>query len=229
MTSAQEQARLEKRAQRDALIQAALPHVPFDGWTQKALAAASVSAGLGAGAAVRLFPGGGKDAVAHFMELADRLMLEDLGTRDLAAMKIRDRVTVAVRLRLERWTPHREAVRRALALAPLPAFAGVTLRGGYRTVDAIWRAAGDRSTDFNFYTKRGLLAAVYAATLLQWLDDRSEGCAATWTFLDRRIAEVMQFPKLRGRIADRLKALPDPRRIFERITGRGLGTGFRRS
>ena len=209
----------DKQAQRDAIIRAALPHVPFDGWTQKTLAAAAENAGLGAAAALRLFPGGAKDAVLHFMNLADREMTTDLKARDLAAMKIRERVTFGVRTRLERWTPYREAVRRALALLPLPSVAGGVMRGWYDTVDAIWRAAGDRSTDFNFYTKRGLLAAVYGTTLLYWLDDRSEGCANTWAFLDRRINEVMQFPKLRGRIEERLKMLPDPRRIFARLTG----------
>lgn len=215
-----EEIRRQKTAERDALIRAALPNVPFDGWSAKTLKSAAASAGLGEGAAVRFFPGGAKDAVAHFQDLADRLMLEDLAAVDLTALKIRARVTLAVRTRLERWTPYREAVRRALALSPLPQFAGGSLRGWYKTVDAIWRVCGDRSTDFNFYTKRGLLAGVYASTLLFWLDDRSENCAATWAFLDRRIAEVMQFPQVKARVIERLKMLPDPRRILDRIAGR---------
>lgn len=204
---------------RDAVIQAALPHVPFDGWTRKVLATAAENAGLGADAAGRLFPGGVKDAVAHFMDMADRLMLEDLDRLDLAAMKVRTRIATAVKLRLERWTGHREAIRRALALTPLPAFAGGALRGGYKTVDAIWRAAGDKATNFNFYTKRGLLAVVYGSTVMFWLNDRSEGSAATWAFLDRRIEEVMQFPKFKARVTERLKFLPDPMRILERVAG----------
>lgn len=227
MTTTFQQAQKDTGAQRDALILAALPHVPFDGWSRKTLAVAAESAVLGAYAVGRLFPGGVKDAVAHFMDLADRLMIEDLKGTDLAALKVRARITLAVKVRLERWTPHREAVRRSLALAPLPPFAGGALRGWYRTVDAIWRAAGDKSTDFNFYTKRGLLAAVYGATLLFWLDDRSEGCSATWAFLDRRIVDVMQLPQLGSRLSERLKGLPDPRRMLGRLSGRTAG--FRRS
>ena len=212
--------RTEKTTQRDALIKAALPNVAFDGWSRKTLAAAGESAGLGPDAPGRLFPGGPKDAVAHFMDMADRLMLADLEKLDLAAMKVRARVTTAVRIRLERWTPNREAVRRALALSPLPPFAGGSLRGWYNTVDAIWRAAGDKATDFNFYTKRGLLAAVYGSTVLFWLDDRSPNCEATWAFLDRRIGEVMQFPQVKARLTERLKMLPDPRRFLEKVSGR---------
>ncbi len=218
--SATDKARREKAAQRDALLMAALPHVPFDGWSQKTLKAAAESTGVGADAVRRFFPGGVKDAVAHFIDLADRRMLEDLESYDLASMKVRERVSIAVRLRLQRWTPHREVVRRALVLSPLPPFAGGTMRGWYKTVDAIWRAAGDTSTDFNFYTKRGLLAAVYGATLLYWLDDKSEDCAATWTFLNRRIADVMKVPQFKSRINERLKNLPSARSVFHRFAQR---------
>jgi len=210
----------EKTAQRDAIIMAALAHVPFDGWGPKTLKAAAERAGLDAAAAIRLFPLGSREAVSHFIDLADRLMLDDLKAHDLKSMKVRERVAFGVRVRLERWTPHREAVRRALALAPLPPFAGRSLKGWYGTVDAIWRAAGDRSTDFNFYTKRGLLAAVYGATLLYWLDDRSEGCAATWAFLERRLADVMKIPQLKSRLNAQLKNLPNPVSILRRVRDR---------
>jgi ubiquinone biosynthesis protein COQ9 len=209
----------EKVAARDAVIRAALPNVPFDGWTQKVLTEAAANTGH-AGAVSRLFPGGISDGVAHFMDMADRAMIADLNALDLSALKVRARVARGVRLRLERWTPHREAVRRALALSPHPAFAGRVLRNWFTVVDAIWRAAGDRSVDFNFYTKRGLLAAVYGATVLFWLDDRSEGCAATWEFLDRRIENVMQVPKIKSKITEGLKALPNPLRLLSRAADR---------
>lgn len=220
------EAKAEKLAQKDAVLRAALPNVPFDGWSMATLEAAAEKAGLGRVDAHRLFPGGAKDAVAHFRNLADRLMREDLARLDLAGMKIRERIATGVRLHLERWTPYREAIRSALALSPLPPFAGDSLRGWYNTVDAIWRAAGDKSTDYNFYTKRGLLAGVYASTLLFWLNDRSEGCAETWKFLDRRIQNVMEIPKLQKRFTDGLKLLPDPRRLFNRVRERA--SGYRR-
>ncbi|MGE3475113.1 MAG: COQ9 family protein [Rhodospirillaceae bacterium] len=216
-------AKAEKLARKDSVLRAALPNVPFDGWRMATLEAAAEKAGLGRVDAHRLFPGGAKDAVAHFRNLADRLMREDLARLDLAGMKIRERIAAGVRLHLERWTPYREAIRSALALSPLPPFAGDSLKGWYNTVDAIWRAAGDKSTDYNFYTKRGLLAGVYASTLLFWLNDRSEGCAETWKFLDRRIQNVMEIPKLQKRFTDGLKLLPDPRRLFNRVRERASG------
>ena len=191
-----------KRDDRDALIMATLAHVAFDGWSVTALRRGAEDAGFDTGAVDVLFPDGPRAAIRHWLELADRQMLLDIAEQDLDSMRIRDHIAFMVRIRLERWTPHREAVRRALALAALPGYAEDSVRSGFSTVDAMWRAAGDRSTDFNFYTKRGLLAAVYSSTLLVWLNDQSEDLVDTWAFLDRRIADVMKIPKAQNRIKD---------------------------
>ncbi len=139
----------------------------------------------------------------------DRRMLAALEARDLKAMKHRQRVATAVRARLELLAPQREAVRRGLSFLAVPRNAALGVRCLYRSVDAIWHAAGDTSTDYNFYTKRLLLAGVYSATLLFWLNDESKGHAATWAFLDRRLAEVIKIGGTLGRAIGGLLDLPD--------------------
>ncbi|WP_374298103.1 COQ9 family protein, partial [Sphingomonas sp.] len=111
----------------------------------------------------------------------------------------------------------------------MPLNAALALKLLYRTVDAIWYAAGDNATDFNFYTKRGLLAGVYSATLLYWLNDRSQDCADTWAFLDRRIEEVMQVPKLLGRLGSLTERLPNPFRVAQRMRPGGARKGHFRT
>jgi len=177
------------------IIAAALPLVPFDGWNQSTLSKAAEQAGYKRTDAIRVFPGGAIDAVDFFIAEMDEEMLAQLKTYHLDGMKIRERIATAVRVRLESLAPHREAVRKALALEAMPFYAHRALKNLYKTVDAIWYAAGDTSTDFNFYTKRLLLAAVYSSTLLYWLDDKSPLYEHTWAFLDRRIADVMQIEK----------------------------------
>jgi ubiquinone biosynthesis protein COQ9 len=200
----------DREVARAAIIDAALPHVPFDGWTQAVLQQGAVDAGYDKVTALRVFPGGAVEAIEFWSKLADRRMLDELERRDLAAMKVRERIATAVRVRLEQNTGHREAVRRALSLLALPLNAGKGPALLWRTVDAIWYAAGDKATDFNYYTKRGLLAGVYSATVLYWLEDRSDGFANTWSFLDRRIADVMRVPQALGSIGKRLAAFPSP-------------------
>jgi len=193
---------------RDRIIVATLPHVPFDGWSRRALAAGVAEAGLTPDWSRRAFPRGVMEAVDHFAEYTDRRMLAVLGRSDLGALRVRERIAAAVRVRLELNAPHREAIRRLLSYLALPHNAGAAMGFSYRTVDAIWRAAGDEATDFNFYTKRGLLAAVYGSTVLFWLADCSEDQAFTWTFLERRIADVMAVPQLQARLKGILGSLP---------------------
>lgn len=202
-------------ALRDMLLEASLPHVPFDGWSLEALRRGAADAGLGVDAVERAFPRGAVDAVAHFIDKADRDMLAALDDLDLPSLKIRERIAVAVRTRLEQAAPHKEAVRKALAFTALPQHAGLAAKSLYRTVDSIWYAAGDTATDFNFYTKRALLAGVYSSTLLYWLEDRSEDSADSWAFLDRRIANVMQIPKLTGKLKGLATRLPNPMLLFK--------------
>ena len=149
--------------------------------------------------------------------MPDRRMLAELATLDLDSMKIRMKIATAVRVRLEQNVAHREAVRRALSMLALPQNSALAMRLLYRTVDAMWHAAGDTATDHNFYTKRGLLGGVYSATLLCWLNDNSDGFSATWTFLDRRIAEVMRIPKALAGIGKLAGRLPDPFQLLRRF------------
>jgi ubiquinone biosynthesis protein COQ9 len=203
---------LDIETTRRRLLDATLNHVPFDGWTLTALQRAAADLDLDAATAVNAFPGGAAELIAFHSEEADRRMLDELQPLDLPAMRVRDRIAAAVRLRLEQNAEHREAIRRALAFLALPQNGPLGLKCLYRTVDAMWYAAGDTSTDYNFYTKRLLLSGVYSSTLLFWLNDESEGSAETWAFLSRRIDEVL---KIGGNLGKGVKTLLDfPDRLF---------------
>ena len=202
--------------EKQAILAAALRHVPFDGWSPASLAAAVRDAGYDATMAERAFPGGIRDLVAFFVADADRRLAWELTKQDLTTLPIRERIRTAVKLRIEQNAPHREAIRKAVALQLLPGFGADGVRGLYHTVDLMWRAAGDTATDFSFYTKRLLLAGVYTSTLAYWLDDRSADFADTWTFLDRRIADVMRIMKLRGEVEKSLGRLPNPLAFLSR-------------
>lgn len=197
----------ERQARRDELLEAALPHVVFDGWGLTALVAGAADINVPTGRIHAVFIHPERDLLTHFSDWSDRRMLARLSEMELSSMKVRDRVTAGVRTRLEVLSGHEEVVRRAVGSLALPGNVGIAARDGYRTVDAIWRVAGDESTDFNFYTKRGLLAAVLASTTLFWLDDTSDHHAETWAFLDRRIAEIMKVPKFQARAAGLVKQL----------------------
>ena len=180
---------------KDRILLAALPHVVFDHWSMTTLRHAAAEAGAEPQDLLHAFPRGVADAVAHFSDWADRQAVAALASA--TGLKTHQRVTLGVRTRLEAMGHWKEAAREATAWLGAPQRAGQSSRLLFRTCDRIWRAAGDASTDFNFYTKRGLLSGVVLSTTLFWLQDNSENNAATWSFLDRRIAEVL---KVGGRI-----------------------------
>ena len=202
---------------RARLLAAALPHVPFDGWSEATFQAAAADAGIAPGLARVACPRGAPDLAADYHRAGDQAMLAALGTHDLAALRFRDRVALAIRLRLG--AADRDSVRRGMTLFAQPQnmTAGSGLLWG--TADAIWRALGDNSTDVNWYTKRMTLSAVYSATVLYWLGDDSDGQAATWAFLDRRIADVMRFEKAKAdfRASPWGKMLAGPLKLLDSI------------
>lgn len=184
----------ERSAERDAAIEALLPNVPFDGWTVAALrAAAGPDADL-------LFPGGVTDMVEAYCDLGDRWMEQGAAAAGLSGLSLSKRVRAIIALRLEQNRPHKDAVRRALAVLAVPGNAGVAVRCTARTVDAVWHAAGDGSVDFSWYTKRAILAGVYGSTLLYWLGDGGDDDSATLAFLDRRLAGVGRIGGVRRRL-----------------------------
>jgi ubiquinone biosynthesis protein COQ9 len=189
----------ERTEERDAAIEAMLPSVPFDGWTTRALRAGLISVGAAPDDAGMLFPGGGADMVEAFCDLADRRMQQDVAATDVSEQRLPERVRTAIALRLARSRPHKEAVRRALSVLALPGNARLAAAVTARTVDAIWHAAGDRSADFSWYTKRAILTGVYGTTLLYWLRDSSDDDAATLAFLDRRLRSVAGIGRIRRR------------------------------
>jgi ubiquinone biosynthesis protein COQ9 len=191
-----------------AVAQAALAHIPFDGFTDKVLTAAASEAGVDKKALSRLFPGGPLDLVETLSDMFDAEMEARLAKAKLGTMKVRARITKAVKTRIDILRPHKEAARRAAAFLTLPPHAGRGATLLYRTVDAMWRATGDTSTDFNFYTKRAILAGVYSATLMRWFNDTSEDESETDAFLARRIEDVMRFEKFKAQIRERAKHLP---------------------
>jgi len=193
---------------REAVLAAALPHAAFDGFTENMLQKAGAEAGVAKADLKRLFEDGPISLIEFYSSWADAELEKRLGAMDLKAMKIRERIAAAVKTRLAILRPHKEAARRAAAQLSLPMHAALGARLMYRTVDAMWRAAGDTSTDFNFYTKRGILAGVYGSTAMRWFNDTSADEKPTEEFLAARIDNVMQFEKFKAKAKEALSNFP---------------------
>jgi ubiquinone biosynthesis protein COQ9 len=206
-------------SERERLIAAILPDVPFDGWSQRALRSAARRAAIPIEEATALFPRGAPDLIAAFSHWADRQMLLRLDAGLPAAagaepVGLSHRVALAIHLRFEVLLPWREAVRRGLSVLALPQNAPLGLRLLSDTVAAIWEGVGDHPADFSFYTKRATLAGIYSAAMLYWLDDRSPNFEDTDAFVERRLADLHRLTGIGQRFSAASDAFPNPFRLF---------------
>jgi len=199
---------------RERVLKAAMPDIAREGFTDAVLEKAARKLDMRPIEAKRAFPNGAAGLAEEFSRLADERMAAKM--KGLKDKSLTARIRNAVRFRIEALEPHRNVARRAGSFFAMPQNAPLGMKLVYRTVDAMWRAAGDRSTDFNFYTKRATLACVYGSTLLFWLNDDSKDNAKTWEFLDHRLADVMAFEKFKGAARQALSEFPDPLGVFGR-------------
>ena len=207
---------------RAPLLAALLPHVAFDGWTQPALKLAAEDIGISPAMAELAFPRGPIEALEEHLEGENRALREALDAKNLPAMKIRDRITTAIRTRLELGVDTREVARRSMALMAMPQNLAMGPKALWQIADTMWCAVGDTSTDHNWYTKRMTLSGVYSAVLLFWLNDESEDYEDTWAFLDRRIEDVMKIEKTKWQMRKASENMPSLSRFLGHLRYPGI-------
>ena len=189
-------------ATRDAVLLELLGNVAFDGWTDRSLRESARMAGIDPTLLPVVFPDGIGDALAHLSDWADRQMADAVAAEaGFDELRLVEKVAFCVRSRLEALGPHREAIRRSVTIAASPRQAGTMAKAAAQTINLVWELCGDTSTDFNYYSKRGLLGAVVASTTLYWLGDSSENHEGTWAFLDRRLDRVLAVGKVAGQFS----------------------------
>lgn len=202
---------------RAALAPLIADNAAFDGWTNEALTLAADSAGVDQDVARLAFTGGAVAMIDAWFAYVDDAMTIAVPDVALQRMKIRARITALVEARLAAVADNREALRRALAVLAMPQNIARATRLGWRTVDLIWRQAGDTATDYNHYTKRTILGGVYAATITVFINDESEDWAETRAFLGRRIEGIMRFEKAKAGFVARTENLPSLSRFIGRL------------
>ncbi len=202
---------------RAALSPALAMHAAFDGWSEKAVRAAASDLGVDGDIAALAFKGSAIGLVEYWIQSVDAEMARRLPPEKLGAMKIRTKITALVATRLEIMASNKEALRRAMAIMAMPGNIIRTAKIGWHSADQMWRLCGDTATDFNYYTKRMTLSAVYASTLSVFVNDESDDFADSRAFLDRRIENVMQFEKAKAQAKSRQEYIPSLSRFIGRL------------
>lgn len=213
---------MDASAAKHALLDAALSEAAFEGWTDAMLRRAAERSGLPEGAGRLYCPEGPVELIRFWSDRMDADARAEIEALDLSSMKVRERVTEAVAIRLSQIGRHEEAARRAQARLSLPDGLSTGAAITWNAADTIWRAIGDTSTDGNFYSKRAVLSAVLGTTAPVWLNDALSGKPDGRAFLERRIGNVMQFERVKARVRKVTDTLPDPAEVLGRLRYGGL-------
>ena len=198
-----------REEKKEIFLYSLLDKVSKNGWSDDILSLCSGDSVLSSDEVRVFFPHGRIDLLKFWFSLSDSLMLKDLKDIEIESLKIRERIKIIIKKRLQRWVLYRSAIKKTIPLLLQPSYNQYIIFSLGVTLDLMWRVAGDKSVDFNYYTKRGLLFGVYSSTLIFWLDDSSEDFIETWNFLDRRIEEVLGIPKFKKKIDNTLSAYMD--------------------
>ncbi len=205
---------------RRRILLGTLPHVAFDGWNLGAVRSGLKAQGLAPDLFEAAFPGGMTELARYFSAHADQAMSEMMNGLEMAELSFEQRLVRAIMARLEFLAPHREAVRRLLAYLTLSGNAPLAAGNVARTADAICRAAGDRSTDFAYYTKRAMIGGLQVGAVLYWLADSSDGMSDTVDFVERRVRRMAEARRMKTELGRRLGLLPSPFRLFRLLSAR---------
>ena len=195
------------------LVRSMLTHVPFDGWTWEAMEQGAIDIGfekkktpsLRIEIFKDLFKNGSIDFIDTFSEIIDLEVKENYELIEHKPERVPEKIKKIIMIRLNFCQNYKEAVRSSISLTAIPINAKRSLNILYRTCNSMWRIAGDKSTDFSFYTKRMSLAAVYMSTLLFWLNDKSKDNVETEFFLDRRLKDISKISTLKAPFSDMKK------------------------
>lgn len=202
---------------RAALAPIIARNAAFDGWSKAAVEMAASQAGIEPVIAALAFDGGAITMIDAWFAHIDAAMRAACPPEMLGAVKTREKIATLVEARLAAMAPDRESLRRAQSILAMPQNIARAAQLGWRAADHIWRAAGDASVDYNFYTKRSILAGIYAATLLVFVNDESDNHADTSAFLARRIDGIMRFEKAKARFARNAERRPSLVRFVGRL------------
>ena len=135
---------------------------------------------------------------------------------NLIRMKTHKRIREIILLRLKINQNEKSLIKKTYFTLLLPQHSKIASMSLYKIVDQMWFIAGDKSTDFNFYSKRAILAAIYSSTFFYWINNQD--FKKTVQFLDLQLKKISKIPKIKKRIKNLTNFLPKIFKILKIVS-----------
>ena len=199
----------QTKLNKQKILISAKKHIVFDGWSKKIIESISLDLRIKENEIYKIFPPGYLDILKFYFKETEKNMIKETKNKiNLISLRTHERIYEIILLRLKININDQELIRKTLVFLSKPKHNRLGLKYLYKTVDNIWYLAGDNSTNFNFYTKRIILASIYSATVLYWLNDNSENKINTNNFLLARLKNTSIFSKVKDTLSSIFKNIP---------------------
>ena len=167
------------------------------GWNEKLFKSISLKKNIKYVEISSLFPQGYIDLLIFYLDQINIEMTLLLKKQNLDNLKTHQKIKQIIISRLNIYQDNRKLFNKTFIFLSLPQNSKLAIKSLYKTIDLIWFLAGDKSTDFNFYTKRSILAGVYVSTIFNFF--KNKDLDKTIDHLDRKLRDVNKIPKIKNK------------------------------
>lgn len=164
-----------------------LPHVALTGWGAEALWKGAHDMNISPEEAL-LWVG---TRPVTMITLWRHMIIEDIKALPVPHGPIKERMTALVMGHFQACENHKNIIIQTIKFSINPLNSPLGISFLHSIINALWSQAGDKSTDFNYYTKRLVLGHIYVATLMYWLKDTSFQSLKTQKFLEKQLDFVL--------------------------------------
>jgi ubiquinone biosynthesis protein COQ9 len=167
-------------------------------WSDELISKAETHCGFTADYHHIIFADGKAQMLQEFESWQDQIMINMLEKIE-KPKKIREQIALALEIRLMEVVSKNVTLNNS-AFFMIPTNILTGNESACHTCDLIWKYTGDKSTDFNYYTKRGLLLPVYLSARAFYFADDSKNHQATREFIKNALDNIINIASFKNKI-----------------------------
>ena len=179
------------KSKQDKLANLFIQEVPKFGWSRETLLHCAKKQKLSTPNLALMFPSFEYDVLKYLIAQNNSLVEKNYNSFNNSRLKTRDKIKTIMELKFDSNAYLKDALPEMLKFLLRPGNIFMSIKMLHQNSDFIWKLAGDKSNDFNYYSKRGLLSMVYLASLIYWLNDKSNKGIGTKNFISKSVDGIV--------------------------------------
>ena len=182
-------------------------------WDEKSLSLISKKTNISANEINLLFPNAFFDLIIFSLDQINIELERKFQTYNILRFPLHLRIKKILMHKFNLMNKNKKFYNKIFFNLLLPSKNQFKLKQLYKSVDIIWYIAADNSTDFNFYTKRMILAGIYIRLMLFFFNNND--LIKLEELLDKDLKRVLKIPKLKAKFKIVKENIPNIMRVIK--------------